>query len=169
MSFSPDGTLLASGSKDGIQSTALLFFALEDCFQAFFYEPNESSEPAAVCAAAVDYGSAFVSGGEDEVIDADFDAAFITEFGLSIEQYSNFVGRSPGKPWSKRTAHFRLPRSEVVRRLREVDALDPCRDFKLPASNPDEEDIWLWQLKIRVLPITFRIAYRYGERFTSIS
>ena len=32
---------------DLLRLPVLLFFALEDCFQAFFYEPNESSEPAA--------------------------------------------------------------------------------------------------------------------------
>ena len=34
---------------DLLRLPVLLFFALEDCFQAFFYEPNESSEPAVVC------------------------------------------------------------------------------------------------------------------------
>ena len=86
--------------------------------------------------AAVEYGSAFVSGSNGELIDAAFDVAFTMEFGLSIEQYSKFVGSLTEKALEHRTAHFWLPRSEVVRRLWEVGALDPERAFEAFALEP---------------------------------
>ena len=75
--------------------------------------------------AADDYGSAFVGEVEGKAIDTDFDAAFTTEFGLSIDQYSEFVGSLTEKALEQRTAHFWLPRSKVVRRLRELGVPHP--------------------------------------------
>ena len=86
--------------------------------------------------AAVNYGTAFVRGGKSGGADVDFDAAFTTEFGLSIEQYGKFVGRFTTEAFERRTAGLRLPRNEVVRRFEKVGAPDPERAFEAFALAP---------------------------------
>ena len=88
-----------------------------------------------------------VAGGKGEaeegVADPKFPAAFVAEFGLSPEQYLAFVDQVTLEAVELKEAHFRLRRSEVVQRLREVGTMDPERVFGAFALAPrckwDEE------------------------------
>ena len=84
--------------------------------------------------AAVDHGAGFGGGGE--VADADFEAAFIAEFGLSMDQYGEFVLGVTLEALEQRGAYLRLRRSGVVRRLREAGAVNPERVFEAFALKP---------------------------------
>ena len=64
-------------------------------------------------------------GDEKSVPDPEFPAAFIAEFGLSLEQYAAFVQRVTLEALELNRAHLRLRKSEVVRWLGDVGAMNP--------------------------------------------
>ncbi len=84
--------------------------------------------------AALERGTEF--GGGDEVADADFEAAFIAEFGLSMDQYGKFVLDVTLEALEHGEALFQLRRSEVIQRLREVGTMNPERVFEAFALKP---------------------------------
>ena len=84
--------------------------------------------------AAVDHDAGFGGGGE--VADADFEAAFIAEFGLSMDQYGKFVLGLTLEALEQGNAHSRLRRSEVISRLREAGAVNPEGVFEAFALKP---------------------------------
>ena len=86
--------------------------------------------------AAIDHGDGLASSDEDEMADGDFEAAFIAEFGLSMEQYAEFVLRVTENAVERRAAHLRFPRSEAVRWLREIGVPKPDRVFEAFALAP---------------------------------
>lgn len=67
---------------------------------------------------------------EGAVAGPGFEAAFIAEFGLSMEQYAAFVFGVTIECSKQRSAHLRLRRSEVLRRLREAGLGNPERVFE---------------------------------------
>ena len=73
------------------------------------------------------------SGGEGEVEEAvpepEFPSAFAAEFGLTVEQYAAFVQQVALEAVELDNAYLRLPRSEVLRRLRDGGASDAERAF----------------------------------------
>ena len=73
---------------------------------------------------------------EGEVAGPGFEAAFIAEFGLSMEQYAAFVLGVTSEALKQRGAHLRLRRSEVLRRLREAGSGNPERVFEVFALKP---------------------------------
>ena len=73
---------------------------------------------------------------EGEVAGPGFEAAFIAEFGLSMEQYGAFVLGVTFEALKQRGAHLRLRRNEVLRRLRESGSGDPERVFEVFALKP---------------------------------
>ena len=73
---------------------------------------------------------------EGEVAGPGFEAAFIAEFGLSMEQYAAFVFGVTFEVLKQRGAHLRLRRSEVLRRLREAGLGNPERVFEVFALKP---------------------------------
>ena len=102
------------------------------------------------------------AGGEEGVADPKFPSAFLTEFGLSLEQYGAFVHRVTLEALELKGAHLRLRRSEVVQRLRDVGAMNPQRVFEavalVPRARWDEEcpanararDWWPWRYNRRL-------------------
>ena len=62
--------------------------------------------------------------------DPEFDRAFAAEFGLSIEQYGEFVHRMAMDAVGSGDALLKLRRSEVVQRLLDAGVPDPERAFK---------------------------------------
>ena len=94
--------------------------------------------------AAVDHGTGFGSGVEGKIADPEFEAAFIAEFGLGMEQYGEFVFRVTVEALEQRGAHLWLRRSEVVRCLREAGAPNPERVFEAfvlaPRARWDEKN-----------------------------
>ena len=93
--------------------------------------------------ARADHGTGFGSGAEGEIGSPDFEAAFVAEFGLGMEQYGEFVLRVTEEALEQRSAHLRLRRSEVTRRLREAGAPNPERVFEsfvlVPRARWDEK------------------------------
>lgn len=76
--------------------------------------------------AADDYASAFV--GQETAkkeLDRDFLEAFVDEFGLTPTQLLDFVYRLVTTSIEKSSATFRLSRSEVISRIKDVGATDP--------------------------------------------
>ena len=94
--------------------------------------------------AAVDHGTGFGSGVEGKIAGPEFEAAFIAEFGLSMEQYGGFVFGVTVEALEQRGAHLWLRRSEVVRRLREAGAPTVERVFEAfvlaPRARWDEKN-----------------------------
>lgn len=81
---------------------------------------------------------------EGEVAGPGFEAAFIAEFGLSMEQYGAFVLGVTSEALKQRGAHLWLRRNEVIPRLREAGSGNPERAFEVFALKPrarwDERD-----------------------------
>ena len=75
--------------------------------------------------AAVDDGTRIDNIVEGEVAGPGFETAFNAEFGLSMEQYGNFVLQVTLETLERKNAHLWLLRSEVLRRLREVGVVKP--------------------------------------------
>ena len=73
---------------------------------------------------------------EGEVAGPGFEATFIAEFGLSMEQYAAFVFGVTFEALKQRGAHLRLRRSEVLRRLREAGLGNPERVFEVFTLKP---------------------------------
>ena len=68
---------------------------------------------------------------EDEgPLSTDFRQAFAAEFGLTLEQYGEFVGGAATDAADAGAAHLKLRRSDVVQRLRDVGVMDPERTFE---------------------------------------
>ena len=80
--------------------------------------------------AAVDDGIGVDNGTKREGTDSEFEAAFIAEFGLSMEQYGKFVLRVALEALERKDAHLRMRRSEVWQRLRQAGAGKPKRVFR---------------------------------------
>ena len=94
--------------------------------------------------AAVDDGIGFDGGVEGEVADQEFEAAFIAELSLTVEQYGEFVLRMTSEALERNSAHLRLRRSEVLQRLREIGVEVPEPAYEAFALVPrvrwDEEN-----------------------------
>ena len=86
--------------------------------------------------AAANQAIGLEDGDEKDVADPIFESAFIAEFGLSEEQYQQFVLRVTLEALKSKAAHLRLRRTEVVSRLGEVGAVDPERFFKALSLKP---------------------------------
>ena len=66
---------------------------------------------------------------EEGVPEPDFPCAFAAEFGLTVEQYAAFVRQVALEAVELDNACLRMPKSEVVRRLRDAGARDVERAF----------------------------------------
>ena len=99
---------------------------------------------------------------EGEVAGSGFETAFNAEFGLSMEQYGNFVVRVTLEALKGKNAHLWLRRSELLQRLREVGVVKPERAFEAfvlaPRErwdeknplNPKARDWWPWRYNRRL-------------------
>ena len=83
-------------------------------------------------------------GGEEGVADPEFPSAFMAEFGLSLEQYAEFVDQVTWEALERNEALLRLRKSEVEHRLRDVGVINLERVFEAfalaPRSRWDEDD-----------------------------
>lgn len=86
--------------------------------------------------AAADQAIELEGENERDVADSTFESAFIAEFGLTEEEYQQFVLRVTLEALENKTAHLRLRRTEVVYQLREVGAVDPERVFNALTLRP---------------------------------
>ena len=81
---------------------------------------------------------------EEGVPDPEFPKAFAAEFGLTPEQYGDFVQAVVLEVMELSGAHFSLQRSEIIYRLREAGAVNPELAFESLALTPrarwDEKD-----------------------------
>lgn len=88
-------------------------------------------------AAAEDYGIAFQPvHAEGGAIDTVFASAFLAEFGLDPTDYFSFVADCAEAAMDQMRSQYRLPRSEVLRRLAELGAKNPLRTFEALALKP---------------------------------
>ena len=81
---------------------------------------------------------------DEEGDDACFDGAFVAELGLSMEQYQTFVALITSEAVAQKTAHLRLRRQRLLRRLQEVGVAMPDRVFGglalVPRARWDEQN-----------------------------
>lgn len=75
-------------------------------------------------------------GGENAA--AEYESAFIAEFGLSTEQYMKFVLQVALEAIQKNDPHLRFRKSQVTTRLRDIGIVDPERVFGEFALTPRE-------------------------------
>ena len=99
---------------------------------------------------------------ESQVAGPGFETAFNAEFGLSMEQYGNFVVRVTLEALKRKNGHLWLRRSEVLQRLREAGVVKPERAFEAfvlaPRDRWDEKnplnakarDWWPWRYNRRL-------------------
>ena len=73
---------------------------------------------------------------EEEVPDPEFPCAFAAEFGLTLEQYAEFVRRVALEVVELDGTHLRVRRSEVMHRLRDAGAMNAERAFESFALSP---------------------------------
>ena len=86
--------------------------------------------------AAVNDGTHADGNVEGEVADPEFETAFVAEFGLSIEQYGNFVLHLTSEALERKDAHLCLRRSGILQRLRNAGVVKPERVFEVFALVP---------------------------------
>ena len=71
-----------------------------------------------------------------ETEDPEFDAAFAVEFGLTMDQYKDFVVGAATEAAGRGTAQLRLRCSEVVQGLRKVGVVDPEKVYPSLVLSP---------------------------------
>ncbi len=76
---------------------------------------------------------------EEGVPEPDFPCAFVAEFGLTVEQYAAFVRQVALEAMKLNNAYLRLPKSEVMRRLRGAGVKDAERAFESFALAPRDQ------------------------------
>ena len=101
-------------------------------------------------------------GDDEEAPGPEFQQAFAAEFGLTLEQYGEFVHQAALETVDTGTALLKLRRSDAVRRLRNVGAADADRAFEAlvlcPRDRWDEsqpanakvEDWYPWRFNRRL-------------------
>ena len=72
----------------------------------------------------------------DEGADPDFPSAFNAEFGITPEQYQMFVYQMTLDAIERSEAHLKLQKSDVLHRLHEAGASNPCWTFESLALYP---------------------------------
>jgi hypothetical protein len=88
-------------------------------------------------AAAADYGDAFETrGNATKTIDAQFEAAFLQEFGLTPPQLSEFTHRLSDISISTGHSTFPLRRSEVEEHLKQVGVANPAQAYEALSLKP---------------------------------
>ena len=90
----------------------------------------EAHNARAFRSAAAEYPVHFAAQGEAGSPDPHFDAAFAAEFGLGLRPCVNFVVGFAEEALRLQRSQFRIRKSEVLVRLREVGAMDPAKAYR---------------------------------------